>query len=289
MAFLISESYGHEVCLDWPELKSFDVIGARRKSMGLIDRIGLLKIRDYSDELFHRIKDYAKINLRTYNGPTHLLERIYLATAKRVKLRPDLMEAIRSTFAHYANRPVVAVHIRRGDFKLVDDGIFDVNRHEWPATPTWWYENVMGKIASACKDVAFYVACTGDLDTFDTLKKNFDVFEVPTTYIYTYKGPDHDAKCDPAADLFALAGCNVMVASACSTFSHYAANALGRPTTCLIPPPTTTRENPQFGKINLYGKGASLWCKCCREGLNTVPVKTAQDLPEFSPASYDWL
>ncbi|EEF60856.1 hypothetical protein [Pedosphaera parvula] len=289
LAFVISDRYGHDVCLDWPELKSFNVAGARKEGLGLTGRIGALRLRNYSDELFSRIKDHNKVILRTHNGPAHLLERVYIPTAKRVKLRPDLVAAIRTTFSRYANRPVVGVHIRRGDFQLVDDGTFDVNRHEWPATPTWWYEHVMGKIAAAHKDVAFYVSCTGDLDAFDSLKKNFDVFEVPTTSLYSYKGPDHDSKCDPAADLFALGCCSVLVASACSTFSHYAANALGGPTTCLIPPPTMTKDNPGFGKLNMYGKGAALWCQFCREGLNTVAVNTPADIPEPTPASCDWL
>ncbi|MDB6122355.1 MAG: hypothetical protein JWQ71_1348 [Pedosphaera sp.] len=289
LAFVISDYYGHEVCLDWPELDSFKVVGAKEQGLGIAGRMGALRMRNYSDELFYKIKDHDKVILRTHKGPAHLLERYYIPTAQRVKLRPDYVYQIRETFGRYANRPVVGVHIRRGDFKVANGDVFDANHTEWPGTPTWWYEFVLGKIAAVHKNAAFFISCTGDSDSFQELKKNFDVFELPTSSPYGYKGPDHDSKRHPMADLFALACCNVIVGSTCSTFSHYAANALGAPSTCLVPPPKTRRDDPQCGSLDLYGKGAYTWYKSCREGTNLKLIAKQADLPEAKPVQFKWL
>ncbi|MBM3861434.1 MAG: hypothetical protein FJ395_17545 [Verrucomicrobia bacterium] len=289
LGFVISEHYGHEVCLDWPELDSFEVVGVRREGLGLTGRLGAVRIYECDDDQFAKLKDYRRIILRTHHGPAHLLEPAYVRTAQRVRLRVDLAQMIRDVFGRYAARPVVGVHVRRGDFALADEDVFDVKRAEWPATPTWWYEFVLGKIAAAHQDVAFFLSCTGNSDALAVLKKNFDIFELPTSSPYNYKGDGHYSKRHPMADLFALGCCRLIVASSCSTFSHYAAHALGRPSTCLIPPPQMVRANPQCGKVSLYGKGAAAWYRCCREGASLVMVNSTADLPEPVSAAVDWL
>lgn len=289
LAFVISETYGHEVCLDWSELDSFQVVGARREGLVLTGRWGALRMREYSDELFARIKDHRKVILRTHEGPPHLLEPAYIPTARRLRLRPDYAQTIRDVFGRHANRPVVGVHIRRGDFDLTEEEVFDANRVEWPATPTWWYEFALGKIAAAHKDAAFFLSCTGDSDVFAALKRNFDVFELPIPSPYGYKGAGHGSRCHPMADLFALGCCRLVVASSCSTFSHYAAHALGEPATCLIPPPRTSRSHPQWGKVSLYGKGSHAWYRACREGTGLAMISRDAELPPPACASVDWL
>ena len=289
MAFLISEHYGHEVCVDWHELDALNVVGARRRKRGLLGRIDSLKLRDYSPESFHRIAKHRNVVLRTHEGPRHLLEKLYLPTARRVKLRPDLIDVIRETLGRCAGRPLIGVHIRRGDFALASEEEFDVNATEWPAAPDWWYAHVMGAIRKSFPNVAFFVACTGSLDDYPWLK-DFDAFDLPTSFPYGYKGPSHSARRHPAADLFALGCCNVIVGTPCSTFSHYAADMLGDPTTVLVPTATKmTRGAPSFGRLDLYGRGAFDYYAACRAGTGQVPVTNPGTLPVGLGANVDWM
>lgn len=289
MAFLISEYFGHQVCIDWHELDALNIVGAHRRGRGLLGRLDSLKLRSYSPETFDRIPRHRNVVLRTHEGPRHLLEKLYLPTARRVKLRPDLIETIRTTFSGYAGRPLVGVHIRRGDFALLSEGEFDVNAAEWPAVPDWWYAHVMAQIRHGFPDVAFFVSCTGGLDEYPALK-DFDVFDLPTTFPYGYKGPAHAASRHPAADLFALACCGVVVGTPCSTFSHYAANMLGEPGTLLVPPATRmSRAAPSFCRLDLYGRGAFDYYAACRTGQGLETVADAGTLPLARAANVDWM
>jgi hypothetical protein len=289
MAFLISEYFGHEVCIDWHELDALNVVGARRRGRGLLGRIDSLKLRNYSAASFHAVARHRNVVLRTHEGPRHLLDKLYLPTARRVKLRPDLIETIRATFAPYAGRPLVGVHIRRGDFPLVSNETFDVNATEWPAVPDWWYTHVMALIRRAIPDVAFFVACTGSLADYPFLKE-FDMFDLPTAFTYGYKGPSHMALRHPAADLFALACCRVVIGTPCSTFSHYAADMLGEPSTLLLPPATKMqREAPSFCRLDLYGRGAFDYYTACRTGQGLEAVLDTGTLPVAHGAAVDWM
>lgn len=289
MAFLISERFGHEVCVDWHELDALNVVGAHRRGRGLLGRIDSVKLHGGSAETWHRLAAHRNVVLRTHEGPRHLLEPLYLPTARRVKLRPDLVGVIRDTFAPYAGRPLVGVHIRRGDFALVDPDRFDVDAAEWPAVPDWWYADVMAKIRARFPTVAFFVACTGSLDDYPSLRDGFDVFDLPTAFPYGYKGPSHEARRHPAADLFALGCCNVLIGSPCSTFSHYAADMLGAPTALLVPPPKMARSAPSFGRLDLHGRGAFDYYAACRTGRDVVPVDDAATLPIGRGAHVDWM
>lgn len=290
MAFLISEYFGHEVCLDWHELDSLNVIGARREKRGLSGRLDSLKLRTYSDELFHRIAFHRNVCLRTHQGPPHLLGRLLLPTARRVRLRPGLIAAIRDAFGAYRGREIVGVHIRRGDFRLTSEELFDVRSAEWPAVPEWWYEHAMSRVQQQYPDAAFFVACTGSLDAFPTLTRNFDVFQLPATFAYDYKGPDHASSRHPAADLFALACCSLIIGTPCSTFTHYPAHLLGEPSTVLVPPARPMpRQQPALSKVCLYGRSAFDWYAACREGHGLEPVEDARSLPAAGPPSLDWL
>lgn len=290
MGFLISEYYGHQVCLDWSELDSFRVIGAQVEKCRPWDRLRALKLRDYSPELFYRIAGHARVRLRTHQGPSHLLSRLYLPTAQRVKLRPDLIQTIRDTFQQHAGRPVVGVHVRRGDFTLVNPDEFDVTAAQWPAVPEWWYEHVMQAVQAAFPNVVFFVSCTGSLAEYPQLTKNFDVFDLPTSFPYTYKGPDHASLRHPAADLFALGCCSLIIGTPCSTFTHYAAHMLGEPSTVLVPPAhKIVRAQPAFSQVNLYGRSAFDWYAACRQGIGLAPVRDARTALRPGPVWMDWM
>ncbi len=290
MAFVISDYFGHEVCIDWKELDALHVVGASVRSRGVLGRIGSLKLLGDASEALHRIPKHRSINLRTHRGPRHLLEKYYLATARRVKLRPDLIETIRATFARYERRPLVGVHIRRGDFRVVSEHEFDVNAAEWHSAPDWWYEHVMGQIQRAVPDVAFFVSCSGSLDAFANLRNNFDVFDLPARAPAGYKTGGHQSRRHPAADLFALGCCRTLIGSTCSTFTHYAANMLGERTTVLVPPAhRTTRQRPGYCMVDLYGRGADDWWSACRTGRGLEEVTDADTVPISSGASFDWM
>ena len=293
LAFMISDYFGHEVCIDWSELDALNIVGAHVRGRGLIGRLNSLKLLGDASEELPRAASHRNVNLRTHHGPRHLLEKYYLPTARRVKLRPDLIDVIRATFARYRDRPLVGVHIRRGDFPLISQDEFDVNAFVWPAVPDWWYEHVMAQIRQAVPDVAFFVSCSGSLDAFPNLQKNFDIFDMPaaSTYEYTHhRKAGHHSERHPAVDLFALACCGTLVGSPCSTFTHYAANMLGQPTTVLVPPAhKILPSDPEFCRADLHGRGASDWYAACRTGQGLEPVAGAGTLPITRGASVDWM
>lgn len=291
MAFMIRDYYGHEVCIDWRELDAIHVVGARVRGRGLLGRLDSVKLRgEVSTQALQRIARHRHVNLRTHQGPAHLLERYYLPTARRIKLRPDLIEAIRTGFAPYAGRPLVGVHLRRGDFVAAGTDTFDVNAAEWPATPDWWVEHVMGEIREAVPDVAFYVSCSGSLADFPRLTRRFDVFEIPTESPYNRRRAGHESARHPAADLFALGCCTTLIGSTCSTFSHYAANMLGEPTTVLIPPAHPIHaSDPEYCSVTMHGRGAFDWYRACRTGAGVTPVRDAATLSVRRGASVDWM
>src|SRR5204862_6643720 len=119
MAFLIRQRSGHEICLDWHELDAFTVEGTQRRRRGLLARIDSVKLRGYDPETFELAGRRRHIVLRTHEAPRAEPEALYLPTARRVRLRADLVDAIRAAFGPRAGRPVVGVHVRRGDFPLV--------------------------------------------------------------------------------------------------------------------------------------------------------------------------
>jgi hypothetical protein len=293
MAFMISDYFGHEVCIDWNELDSLNIVGARIRRRGLLGRLNSLKLLGDASDSLHRAAAHRNVNVRTHHGPRHLLEKYYLPTAQRVKLRPDLIGVIRDTFARYQDRPLVGVHIRRGDFPLMSQDEFDVNASLWPAVPDWWYEHVMAQIQQAVPDVAFFVSCTGSLDAFPNLRRNFDVFDMPAESPYEYKHhrkAGHHSHRHPAADLFALACCGTLIGSPCSTFTHYAANMLGQPTPILVPPAHKTfARAPEYGRVDLHGRGAADWYAACRTGKSLVAVTDAGTLPIARGANVAWM
>jgi len=290
MAFMISEYFGHEVCLDWRELDALHVVGARRRGRGLLGRLNSVKLLGDASEGFDRIRNHANVNLRTHHGPRHLLRKLYLPTAQRVKLRPDLIAVIRDTFSRYENRPLVGVHIRRGDFPLISPDMFDVNAFVWPAVPDWWYEHVMRQIQQAVPNVAFFVSCSGSLDAFPNLQKNFDIFDMPAESPYTHFGAGHVSARHPAADLFALGCCDTLIGSPCSTFTHYAANMLGRPTQIFVPPAHKMfKSQPEFSRVSLHGHGAADWYAACRTGQGLETVTDAGSLQITNGAFVDWM
>ncbi len=282
LAFAIQARYGHEICVDWPQLDALEIDGTAVRSPGLLARVGVLRLHAATRAEFETLGRWRNIFLRGPDGPAEVLDPLFLPTARRVRLRPAFARVVDEAFAPYAGRPVAGVHIRRGDFQLVDEEVYDINATSFPAVPTWWYEWMMDRLVARQPDLAFLLSCTGDSDQFAVLKKNFDVFEVNATSAYPFQRAGHQARGNPVADLFALSRCPVLLATPRSTFSHYPAHALGEPTTCLLPARRMTRQAPGFGVTHLHGQRAPTWLRASVEGVGVEPGDAA-NLPEVPP------
>ncbi len=289
LAFAIRKAYGHEIILDWHELDSFSVDDTRRGKVRLLARLGALRVRNCDATQFASLRG-KKIILRSLDGPSQALDPIYLETAAKIHLNPILATEIRALFAPVQTRPVVGVHIRHGDYTLTDASTYRIDDIEWPAVPTWWYERTMAAIVKQQKDVCFFLSSTGDPSTYATLHQNFDVLTLAVDSPYHYKGPDHESRVNPVADLFALACCPVMLATPISGYSHWAANVLGAASTCIVPLPGATRENPLKGAVRLYGNRLPRWRAAGRNGTDTTTISDVlENIDLTRSANTDWL
>ena len=266
LAFAIRKEYGHDIILDWRDLDSFNVDDTHRGKVRIVARLGAERIRECDSSRFASLGG-KKIILRSLDGPSDKLDPIYLEVAKKVHLKPGLAAEIRETFAARNGRPVIGVHIRRGDFHVIDHSRYDSQSLEYPGVPIWWYEKTMAAITGREKNACFFLCCTGDPASYESLHRNFDVFSLEIRSHYGYKEQtSHESTVNPVADLFALACCPVLLATPVSGYSHWAANALGEPTTCIVPLPGATPEVPAMGKLQMYGKRLPLWRAAGRIG-----------------------
>lgn len=289
LAFALRKAHGHEIILDWHELDSLSIDDTRQGKVRLQARLGALRVRHCDRSLFDALGG-KKIILRSLDGPSEILDPIYLESARKVHLASSLAASIRQSFAPYNGRPVVGVHIRHGDYQMAREDRYEIAGVEWPAIPVWWYEKTMASIAARQPGVCFLLSSTGDPDSYPTLRHNFDVFTLDAASPYTYKGADHTSRVNPVADLFALACTPIMLATPVSGYSHWAANVLGYPTTCIVPIPGATPDNPLCGKVELYGRRLPVWREAGREGANTLRLGTELSEVDFGrTAQLDWL
>ncbi len=290
LAFAIRAAFGHDIILDWRELDSFSVDDTRRGSVNVITKIGATRVRNCDRAMFDGLRD-KKILLRSLDGPSELLDSIYREIPARIHLKEHLCASIQGTFASLGDRPVVGVHIRHGDFQVIDPSIYRVDGYEWPAVPVWWYEKTMAALVRTNKDICFFLSCTGDPDSHSALTKNFDMvtLSVESPYGYKNSGTDHASRVNPVADLFALACCPLVLATPISGYSHWAANVLGVPATCIVPLPGATEENPLMGATRLYGSRLPRWRAAGRTGSDVIPLSQDLDGIVLTQAQCGWL
>lgn len=289
LAFALKNSHGHSITLNWHELDSFSVEGTQTGRIGFWQKLGAERVRECDEQKFKDLK-HRNLVLRSLDGPSNLLDSIYMETARKIHLKPHLSEAIKASFLPYLKRPIVGVHVRHGDYHLENPDRYVVKGVEWPAIPVWWYEKVMSKILQIQPDVCFLLSSTGDPNSYPTLRKNFDVFTVDAPSPYGYKGADHQSVVNPVADLFALACTPVMLATPISGYSHWAANVLGAATTCIVPLEHATPENVLCGRVNLYGRRLPVWRRAGREATDTQVLDVNLAGLDFSQCAHvDWL
>ena len=288
LAFALRQAYGHDIILDWHELDSFSVADTRRGKVRLLARLGAQRVRHCDAATFAELAG-RKIILRSLDGPADRLDPIYLQTAARIKLAPPLRQAIVACFARVSGRPLVGVHIRQGDYHLADAERYDIGT-EWPAVPVWWYERQMAAIVARQPDTCFYLSCNGDPAAFRQIFAPYQVFSLDLPSPYHYKGDDHRSQVHPVADLFALACCPLLLATPISGYSHWAANALGPASPCLVPLPGATRDEPRAGLVKLHGQRLPRWRAAGRSGSDTAPLGGQLDgLPLVGGADTSWL
>jgi hypothetical protein len=147
----------------------------------------------------------------------------------------------------------------------------------------------MAAIKRAQPDMVFFLSGTGDPSTLPELQA-FETITLNLASHYHYKGEDHGSKVNPVADLFALACCPVILATPVSGYSHWAANALGPPSDCIVPLPGATREDPRRALVRLYGARLPRWSATARNGTDSVPLSAdLSGLDLGRPAQSDWL
>ena len=289
LAFAIQKAYGHDIVLDWRELDSFQVEGTQRGRVLIRARYKALRIRECTDDVFNGLAN-RKIILRSLNGPDQHIRPLYLEAAKKVKISPQIRESIDESFKPHLNRPVVAVHLRRGDFQLRNPEAYDVS-NEWPAVPDWWYAHAMRAVLKKSPDTIFFLAGNGDPSLLTDIIQDMPFFTLNCGSTYNgYKGDEHWAKNNPLADLFALACCSELIATPISGYSHWAANALGKPTQSIVPIPGCIREQPAMGRVAMYGSRLTDWRDTSRTGKQTSPL--SPDLSEMNitgQLEMDWL
>lgn len=290
LAFAIQQQHGHEVWLDWPELDALQVTGTRAGKPGWWRRYRAMRVRQCSAAQFAALADQSTILLRTYlGGPDEMLDALFPATLARVRIRRWVAEELRGIFAAAAGRPVVGVHIRRGDFALAAPDRFDAIGQRHPAVPLWWYEHAMTQLLARDRRTMFYVSASGTGDELRQLSERFPTITARSRDSYHQPGTDHVSQFHPVVDLFALACCSIVLGTPVSSFTHYAANLLGPTGCCLLPALQCDRDAPQVCRIEARGARHASWSSWCRSGERHVLL--ASDLHDVAllPPRLDWL
>ena len=288
LATMIQDHFGHQIFLDWPEAESLQVAGTRAGRLPTWERLFMQKVRDFDQAQLESLKDVRVISLRSTYGPRELQRRYVLPAAARLRPHPRIAAAIRETLSPFGERPVVAVHIRQGDFHVFDD-VYDATGHRHPAPALWWYEHAMDASARAFPGVDFALGFSGDPQALAGLKARFEIVSFPAPFSYQALLPGHRSEGHPVADLFGLACCTILIATPTSSFSHWAANMLGARTRTLLPPPRMTRDEPALGVADLWGSVLLDWRDAAEKGAGVAPLARGVPLPAPSAALTQWL
>jgi hypothetical protein len=120
--------------------------------------------------------------------------------------------------------------------------------------------------------------------------QDFETVTLKVGSHYHYKGDAHGSKVNPVADLFALACCPLILATPLSGYSHWAANALGPPSNCIVPLPGATRDDPRRALVRMYGARLPRWRATARNGVASLPLSADfSGLDLGRPADTGWL
>jgi len=288
LSFAIKEKYGHEICLDWPELDALAIEGTTKRSMWLWDRIGAIRLNDCDEAQFASLGRYRSILQRAVYSPASLPKRHYLETAAKIRLTREYAGLLREILVKAAGRPAVGVHIRGGDFKTYDERIYDIERARHQAVPMWWYEALLRRYQTQYPDIVFLLSHSGDPARFEPWRREFDTIETSLHHAHKGAREQHMSAGHPALDLFALASCRVMIGTPNSSFSHFAANALGPATSVILPPARTAAEAPEAGVLDIHGERLPLFVSAATKPEIFKLIRGDMELPKPAPLDTSW-
>jgi len=289
LSFAIREAYGHEICLDWSELDALEIRDTTKRKMWPWDRIGAIRLNDCNEQTFADLGRYRTILQRSVYSPPSLPKRHYLETAAKIRLTREYASLLQELFAQVAGRPVVGVHIRGGDFAMYDDSVYDIERARHQAVPMWWYEAFLRRYQAQFPDVVFLLSHSGDPERFEDWRKEFKTIETASLSSHRSAREQHMSASHPALDLFALAACGVMIGTPNSSFSHFAANALGPAASVLLPPARTTKDAPQAGALRIHGERLPLFVSAATKPEIFQLIRSDADLPKPSALDTSWI
>ncbi|MEG3637852.1 hypothetical protein [Magnetococcus sp. PR-3] len=291
LCFACEDQFGHQVCIDWPEMDMLEIEGARTWRYNPIDKWMGLKIRDPSAELYHQLgKHRVLIQRGTVGGDPDVLDRYLRPAMDRVRLKAAGRARLRELFAHAGDAVVVGVHIRRGDFQQGDPSRYDIHATRHPQVPLWWYQHAMAQMKKRYGQVAFFLSHNNlSSEEEALLRQEFQVLPSLATGSFN-AGGGHASASNPVLDLFALATTPVVIATPMSSFSHYAANVLGPASLAIQPLPVMSQEKPGFGMSTLYNQRVPAWFDSLRDGGNFQPIESLDDMPDLEHNLFlDWL
>ncbi|MEI7809535.1 MAG: hypothetical protein WCJ07_13740, partial [Verrucomicrobiota bacterium] len=291
LARTLQAAYGGEIQLDWPELDALQVpFGQPGRPFWWKRRWGMKRLRNCDEAQFVAAGNLTSVELRGLHGPHERIRTIYLPTAGELRLRRDLKTAIEHMFQAIENRPVVGIHLRRGDFVAVT-GDFDTTL-PGPSQmlPIEWVEAAMQQCLAFWPSCVFFVSASQAEADCARLRRNFNLIQLPVENPYELSTPGHCASTHPVGDLFALACCQVIIATPISSFSHFAANALGPRTTCIIPPQKMRPGEKPLCRVDMYGQLLSDWIRVFRQPNITRPFDVGVLQDHASPSALtDWI
>jgi hypothetical protein len=253
-------------------------------------RLNSIKLRDCDAATFQSLGRFRNIALRGLTGaPVEEVARAAKRVAGDLRLDPSLAQAVRTLFApaQQAGRPVVGVHLRRGDFQGADAPIYDTTQ-KYPAVPDWWFRWAMTELRTAQPDTLFLIVGTGDPTALPWLA-DFDCLFVREPSRYSYKGPTHASVADPAAELFALASCAAILATPASSFSHWAANILGSPAHVFLPRPMTRQDAPEMVQLATKCSVFAEWVGATRTRPSVDSAQVHDTRAWAFPPRTDWI
>ncbi|MEK6805083.1 MAG: alpha-1,2-fucosyltransferase [Pseudomonadota bacterium] len=280
LAFAIRERFGHQVWLDWPELDAFSIESTQVGPRRFFHRFNGINYRGNNESEFETLGRYRHIDIRgMYGAPPALLDAQLERVVTRIRLHSSLAQQIRDFFATI-KKPVVGVHIRRGDFKVDPQRKL---RHA--ATSDTDLIFTLEQLSQRFPDTVFLLSYTGRAEDYRFLFDRFDCVTLPIATPYRHHGPTQASEKHPIADLFALACCTSIVVTPRSSFSHWAANCLGAASTCIVPAISAGARAPallakRFGRCRLPIFMEEPW--------QTDPTHT-RPLPAPTAPITDWL
>ncbi|MBF0108335.1 MAG: hypothetical protein HQL76_04075 [Magnetococcales bacterium] len=291
LCFAFHELFGHQVCLDWPDIEGLEVAGARRWRYTPMDKLFGRKVRDPDGTTFHRLGRHRVLIQRgTTGGDQGVLDRVYLPTMARLRLNAAGREQLRRHLGRSDGAMLVGVHIRRGDFHGEEGDGYDIHATRHPRVPLWWYIHAMEQVRSRFGHVVFLLS-HNNLEPGEEgrLRERFAVLPSLADGSYNAHG-GHAAATNPVLDLFGLACCPVIITTPMSTFSHFAANVLGSPSLAIQPLPVMQRTAPGLGITTIHGHRAPAWFASLRQGTAFRPITAVEDLPDPGDrVNLDWL